>query len=527
MVRVLQLLCALAVAAAPVAAQCPSSLGDVSPGILDLSGTWMAEGDGAITVNDAAAVADAVVGDREIAWGPEPSCPQTLGDVAPGTLDERTTPAAWIPAGDGERDLADVIALLRSAATGTPIRDGITWWKDVKVITDDRCARCHSPGNIGPFPLTAYEEVWPLAAWIEEVVRDREMPPWPPSDDCAPLEHSRALSDEDRATMLAWIASGTPEGDPADEPEPRPGPDAVVYDTRLDMPEPYTPREGYEDDYRCFLLDWPFAEEAYVTGMQTLADRREQVHHVIAFAVFPWEVAAAEALDAADPEPGWECFGDAGVTAYWVGAWAPGERGGGYPEGTGIRMLPGTKVVMQVHYNMENGPPVPDRSSLELRTADAVAQRAFMLLQVADGFYLPAGDPDVTYAEEFSGTDLLHPLIGAEIGVAPGDPFRVRLAGLHMHQLGTETSLEIVRAGGSEECLLEIPAWDFHWQGVYELSDSVLVDFNDAVRLRCTWDNSPENQPVIGGVQQPPRDVTWGDGSSDEMCLGILYVTAP
>ena len=48
---------------------------------------------------------------------------------------------------------------------------------------------------------------------------------------------------------------------------------------------------------------------------------------------------------------------------------------------------------------------------------------------------------------------------------------------------------------------------------------------DDAVRLSCRWDNSPENQPIVDGVALEPRDVSWGEGTTDEMCLGNLYIT--
>ena len=44
--------------------------------------------------------------------------------------------------------------------------------------------------------------------------------------------------------------------------------------------------------------------------------------------------------------------------------------------------------------------------------------------------------------------------------------------------------------------------------------------------MGCTWDNSASNQPIIDGVAKEPVDVAWGEGTSDEMCLGGFYATA-
>jgi hypothetical protein len=94
-----------------------------------------------------------------------------------------------------------------------------------------------------------------------------------------------------------------------------------------------------------------------------------------------------------------------------------------------------------------------------------------------------------------------------------------------MHQLGRSLRLEVERPDVSTTCLLDLPDWDFAWQGAYQLRDEVALGSEDVLRMRCVWDNGAEDQPVINGVQQEPRDVAWGEGTRDEMCLGVLYVT--
>jgi hypothetical protein len=45
------------------------------------------------------------------------------------------------------------------------------------------------------------------------------------------------------------------------------------------------------------------------------------------------------------------------------------------------------------------------------------------------------------------------------------------------------------------------------------------------MQLTCEYDNSAANQPVIDGVQQPPKDVAWGEGTADEMCLNYFAIS--
>jgi hypothetical protein len=94
-----------------------------------------------------------------------------------------------------------------------------------------------------------------------------------------------------------------------------------------------------------------------------------------------------------------------------------------------------------------------------------------------------------------------------------------------MHLHGHEEVLSIDRADGGEDCMLDVPAWNFHWQGSYTFSEPMVVYPGDKLRVTCTWDNTAANQPVVNGVQQPPKDLNWGEGTTDEMCLGIFYVT--
>lgn len=44
------------------------------------------------------------------------------------------------------------------------------------------------------------------------------------------------------------------------------------------------------------------------------------------------------------------------------------------------------------------------------------------------------------------------------------------------------------------------------------------------MRVSCKFDNSTADRPVIGTKRLTPRDVLWGDDTTDEMCLGMLSV---
>ncbi|MEM7152002.1 MAG: monooxygenase [Myxococcota bacterium] len=410
-----------------------------------------------------------------------------------------------------------------------------TYWADAKAIIDARCGQCHRPDNIAPFALESYDQVAAVAAALPASLESGAMPPWPPADDCQPYAHSRALSDEELDVLLTWLGEGAPEGDPVDEPSAEPSDDAgqTSFEPNLTigMAEPYTP-VAEPDDYRCFLIPWPEDETRYVTGYRVVPGDRNIVHHVIAFKATGDTVAQVQALDDAEPGPGYTCFGGAGAPTSWVGSWVPGSDVNTMPPGTGVEVEPGAMMVVQMHYNTLSSAPSSDQTRIEFELAAEVDKPAVPLpftnpqwVTGDDPMAIPAGEADVTYAVEASAQAPLLRLQLQSIGVGASDPFLVHQSALHMHYLGTSGRLSVVREGGDDECVLDIPAWDFGWQGAYQLMEPTRVEPDDLLRLSCTWDNSEANQPIVDGEVLSPQDVEWGEGTRDEMCLSVIYAT--
>jgi hypothetical protein len=273
------------------------------------------------------------------------------------------------------------------------------------------------------------------------------------------------------------------------------------------------------------VIDWPKSEVSYVTGFRANPGNAKVVHHVIAFLAPPSQVDAVKKLDDADPGEGYTCFGGPGFNqTNWIGAWAPGSQGTDYPEGTGIKIEPGSKVVLQVHYNTLTAGKQKDRTSVDFKLESSVIKEATIQpwtnptwLNKKDTMKIPAFAPDTMHSFAFDPTPFL----------SSGKPFLMYSANLHMHQLGTRAKLSLQRKDGSEDCLLDIPKWNFHWQGSYGFPAPKVVNPGDKVYLECHWDNTPPMQPIVDGKPQMPKDVFWGEGTTDEMCLGGFYMVAP
>ena len=382
-----------------------------------------------------------------------------------------------------------------------------TWNADVLQIVEANCLGCHVDGGIGPFPLETWAQAAPLAAAMAGSVSTGSMPPWPPSADCNTYIGERGLNAEQIATLVAWSEGGAPEGDAAtivhaDLPKSTLG----EPDLEISLPEPYTPVNS-PDDYRCFLLDVTTPQDLYLTAFAVDPDQDAIVHHVIAYLVEPTQIATYQALDDADSTPGWECFGGPGGddALSWLGGWVPGSLGDPYPAGTGLKVPAGSTAVVQMHYFVGNAGPLEDQTTLRF-WAQADVEKEARLVKVLDPRWpagnmpITAGDSDATYTVE-----LENPL---------GQSALLWAAGPHMHLLGKSSSLRVNHSDLTETCVVDIPDWDFGWQGNYFLEAPIEVGADDTVTLECHFDAS-----------NATSDLNWGEGSEDEMCLSLVYAT--
>ena len=421
-----------------------------------------------------------------------------------------------------EREAAATSNDSTSAKNAKRTQPAPTFNKEVVRIFQQNCQSCHHPGDIGPFSMMTYAETRPWARAIREQVATRKMPPWKPAAGCVDLKDARGLTQEEINTIVAWVDGGSPEGAAADLPAPLAFPDGWPLgepDYVADIGADFTPPQG-KDTYRCFSVPASALRgDRYLQGMDVRPGNRKIVHHVIAY---PDPGGKSVALDAAEPGPGYTCFGGPGFPisasvndiiagkSFMLGGWAPGIRGYFSPEGAGTKMPGGAndRVVIQMHYH-PTGEPETDRTAVGFYFAKKPVQKNLLLLPlVNDRFVIPAGAKNYEVTQSIN----VDPLIAGKIvGVTP-----------HMHLLGKTIKVEITRPGQPTECLINVPAWDFNWQGAYLYQSPVTAPGGSRVKLTCTFDNSTDN-PF--NPNNPPRDVGWGEETTDEMALAFIAFT--
>lgn len=410
------------------------------------------------------------------------------------------------------------IAMLALAAASSPppptsAQDNtaleVTYSKHIAPLFQQHCQECHRAGDIAPFSLESYATAYRERRKIVRAVETRKMPPWKPVPGFGDIIGSRRLSDDDIRLVKAWVAADAPEGDPRDLPAPRKFPEtwtAGPPDVVIAPAETYEVRSGADDVYRCFVIPTTFAEDRYLSMTEVVPGNREIVHHVLTFLDTQ---GYSEALDRNDPGPGYQCFGGAGfASAGGIAGWAPGAPPTKAPDGVGLLLPAGARVVMQVHYHNRTGAAQRDLTRIGLHFARTRIDKRFRAIPVLNrDFVIPAGAERHVVRASYTTAWNLH-----AFGVFP-----------HMHMLGREMTVTVTTPDGRQTPLIRIDDWDFHWQGGYTFGRPIPLPAGTRIDVEAVYDNSAKNRK---NPNTPPRATRWGEATTDEMCIAFVRVTA-
>ena len=319
---------------------------------------------------------------------------------------------------------------------------------------------------------------------------------------------------------------------------------------------------GSTDVYHCSLIDPHLTTDRVLVASQFLPGATAEVHHAIYFLIPPDQAARARELNATGG--GWGCFGaplnpkGSFDNTVWLGGWAPGpavvHR---MPAGTGISMPAGSLVVMQIHYNLLAGDR-PDNSRVKFVSVPAAGSHLKELqttkyvappdLPCPAGITGPLCDRAASVAdlsartgqqaESFLGTiekicapyhDPANPLVQGDLVTTTctwnvGQTMHLLFAAPHMHLLGASERITLL-SGGKETSLANVAHYNFDDQHAQVVPSGLTARAGDQIRVTCTYDPTLRQKlPQLRSL--PARFVTWGDGSSDEMCLGTVGWTA-
>ncbi len=384
-----------------------------------------------------------------------------------------------------------------------------TFHASVEPILQAHCQTCHHDGGIAPFSLTSYAGAAERRRDLSRQVAQRRMPPWKAKPGCERFSNDPSLSEQEIATLVRWAESGAKKGDPRDAPPP------LAFSNGWELGEPdlvlkapvFTPDFSKGDLYQCFVLPTGLEQNAWISAVEVRPGNRAMVHHAL---LYVEEGIQSREREAEGPGPGYPCFGGARVPVTdSFGEWAPGMQPRFYPPGT-ARFLPRkSRIIMQVHYSALYGKVEPDASEVGVYFAKGPVARRLLSNDVRSDapFTIPADAVSHTLRGRLGPLDSRAELVA----ILP-----------HMHLLGKTMKVTARLPGGVERCLVDVDDWDLRWQRTYYYAKPVVLPKGTVLDLEATFDNSyaNPNNPV-----EPHVDVHFGEHTTDEMCMALLFWT--
>ncbi len=397
-----------------------------------------------------------------------------------------------------------------------------TFANDIAPIIYEKCATCHRDGEIGPMALTNYEEVQSWGPTIEFVTSSKIMPPWQPDPSYSTFLGENFLTDEEIATISEWVNDDMPRGDANAEPAFPDFPEGSVLGTPdlvLEMEEDWVHEGNFQDDYRYFVFPTNFPDDKVIKAVEFRPGNSKIVHHAL---LFEDVTGAAREKDDATPEYGFDGFGSfldgnstSILTQKQFPGFVPGQKPIRYPDGLGQILQAGADVVVQIHYA-----PWPitetDRSKMNIFFMDETEEELERQVQghimvplqevIGEQFFILANTK-----KEFHGRYTV-PIDVSLVNIAP-----------HMHLLGKHWEVWVETPDGDRINLINVPEWDFNWQGSYSFDRFKVVPAGSVVHAVASYDNTTDNP---NNPSNPPQFVTWGEGTQDEMYyLPLGFVT--
>jgi hypothetical protein len=388
----------------------------------------------------------------------------------------------------------------------------VTYARDIAPIIYKNCSTCHRPGEIGPMSLMSYDDVAGWAGTIKYVTSNKIMPPWKADPNFQHYLDENYLSQSQIDKISAWVDAGAPRGDIAEEPKVPDFPQGSLLgtpDLKLSFAKAYTHKGNGKDEYRYFVIPSGVLQNKKLKAIEMRPGNARIVHHALFFAD---NTGKARNYDNQTPEYGFggDDFADFGtfevINRTQYPGYVPGQKPRYFPDGLAQDFKAGTDLVIQIHY----APTVVDEvdsSSVNIFFADdsEVITRevsSYIMLPTNlpggfNGFFIPGKQ-----VKTFEGT-FTSPVDASLIGIFP-----------HMHLLGKKWEVRVENPDGTKSNLIKIDDWDFNWQGGYSFKKYIVIKKGAKVKAFATYDNTSDNP---SNPNNPPKLVTWGEGTKDEM----------
>lgn len=405
--------------------------------------------------------------------------------------EEPLIPAATEEAAAGSGAKKDSGKTAEGAKSSAASTDTKADWCGVQSTIQSACTSCHNEQKVAgaPMSLLTYEDLQKPAVSdknrkVYELVKERI------HDEERPMPPQKRLSDEELASIDAWVDGGALAGKDATcggETAPSKATGAGQFEWPENCDETYritTHSEGSD-------------------GAPTLIEPNQEFHPQV-YVDAPWGDDTVQAI-------AWRSVTDnARVLHHWIlyGAnreflvgWAPGKDGALMKEDVGMLMV-GGKLRLDMHYNnLGNDKAETDNSGVELCIVkkDNFRKNTATVAQMLGAFQinLPPNSTnvDVTSVCTLNGDE----------------PVTLLTTSPHAHRMANHMKFTLERANG-EKIVMHDQSFNFEEQGQFDLKEPLVVNKGDKLITTCTYDNDTD------------KTVTFGEDTGNEMCFNFaLY----
>src|SRR5436190_6800000 len=411
------------------------------------------------------------------------------------------------------------LALLIRGVAPAEAQTAITFHKNVEAILQRNCQTCHRPGQVAPMSFLTYSSVRPWAKAMKAAVVTRKMPPWFADPQYGHFSNDRSLPQSEIDTIVKWVDSGAPEGNPADAPAAIHWPEnnwQIQPDVIVDVRPFKVPANG--------LVEWtnitipnPFKKDTWVAAILVRPDNVAVTHHIgVLFKPHSADTAynVPRWTDKKRDESGNEFpryrtpqqpqqLANLSLAVAIEASYVPGMHFSDYSLYESGKLIPAdVDLDIQVHYT-PNGSEVIDHPQIGFVLAKKDPKYRYISYAIsapqdADTFAIPPNNPnwESPVAEAVFEED------AQLVWFSP-----------HMHVRGKDMTYRLEYPDGRKEIILNVPHYDFNWQLGYELATPINVPKGTRFVATAHYDNSPNNK----FNPDPGRTVYYGNQTWEEM----------
>ena len=420
------------------------------------------------------------------------------------------------------------------AAAGAADARKPTFAKDIAPIFQSKCVSCHEPGSIAPMSLRTFEESRPWARSIKQRVQTRQMPPWHINRAVGvqKFKNDMSLTDEQVATVVAWVDGGAPQGNPADMPPLKPLTTSLYWQAERDGYGPpdivvktpdYTMPAVSQDQWWRPMVDIPVTEPRWVRMVEIRPSNlqgRKILHHSVAYQVLSPENVQAintgvvdnrnnSASQALNPE-------DVVNRRPMLMEWAIGKGYDRYMDGTGKLIMPGEKISWDEHIHAA-GEEITSGSELGLwlyPKGQEPKKRSYLVgfTGLRNGnLSLDIPPNSISHTEGFT-------VLKENTLITNFQP--------HFHLRGKAMQVEAILPNGKTETVSYVDQFNFNWMTNYIYADDAAPVYpkGTIIHVVAWYDNTANNK----FNPDPTQWVGWGDRTVDEMAhawMNVVYLT--